>query len=351
MPFDWHRPQRNWGPRIREVDYLGMRLIILENETLRIGVLAGKGTDVIEFNYKPRDLDFTWLTWTGVRNPTSFLSTSPDLYATFNDTYLGGWQEIFPNGGEPAKYAGAQFGQHGEVCNLPWDVRIVEDSEETVAVTFTVRTFKSPYRIDKTLRLVAGDASLHLSETIENESNVPLQAMWGQHFTFGQPFMEEGCIVRLPDGVTVIPHPDVIDPSGRRIKADRRTQWPQADDIVGGSLDLSIIPPRGTMSELVYLTGFPETWYEVVHPGKGIGCRVEWDKSIMPYLWFWQEYGASLDAPWYGRSYNIGLEPFSSYPTNGLMEAIENGSALTFAPREIKHFALRASIFETGKGK
>jgi hypothetical protein len=35
-----------------------------------------------EFNYKPRDMAFVWLTAGGVRNPASYLSTSPDLLAT-----------------------------------------------------------------------------------------------------------------------------------------------------------------------------------------------------------------------------------------------------------------------------
>jgi hypothetical protein len=351
VPLERNRPQRNWGARVREVEYLGMQLIILEHETLRIGVLAGKGTDIVEFNYKPRDLDFTWLTAGGVRNPASFLSTSPDPLATFIDTYLGGWQEIFPSGGAPSSYAGAQFGQHGEICNLPWDVRIEEDTEEAVAVTFSVRLLKTPFRIDKTLRLVSGKPTLHLSETIANESDVTLRAMWGQHLAFGRPFLDESCRIRLPEGVTIIPHPVPIHPRGRRVKTEQRARWPLAEGFDGSSLDLSALPPRGTLGELLYLTDFPDGWYEVEHPGKGIGFRVDWDISVMPHLWYWQEFGALEEYPWYGRHYNIGLEPFSSYPTNGLAEAVENGTALTFAPREIKRFELRASVFDMGSGR
>jgi len=84
------------------------------------------------------------------------------------------------------------------------------------------------------------------------------------------------------------------------------------------------------------------------HPGKGIGIRVEWDIAVMPYLWYWMEYGASKAYPWYGRLYTIGLEPFSSYPTNGLPDAVANGSALEFGPGERKEFWLRATIYETG---
>jgi len=80
-----YRPQRNWGTRVLEYNYMGMRTVFLENELLRVGVLADKGTDVFEFNYKPRDMDFVWLTAGGVRNATSYLSTSPDPLATFMD--------------------------------------------------------------------------------------------------------------------------------------------------------------------------------------------------------------------------------------------------------------------------
>jgi hypothetical protein len=309
-------------------------------------VLAGKGTDVVEFNYKPRDLDFAWLTAGGVRNPLAYLSTSPDPLATFVDTYPGGWQEIFPNGGEPSTYLGAQFGQHGEVSNLPWDAELVEDSEATVAVLFRVRTQKTPFVLEKELRLVAGEPTLHLRETIANESDVPLRAMWGHHLAFGRPFLDESCRIRLPDGVEIIPHETAINPTGRRVRAGKRTLWPFAAAADGGTIDLSVLPPRGTESELVYLTGFPGDTgrYEVFHPGKGAGFRVEWDAGRMPFLWYWQEFGASAEYPWYGRHYNIGLEPFSSYPTNGLAEAVANGTALAFGPRERHSFWLRASV-------
>ena len=38
--------------------YKGMKVIFLENECLRIGILAGRGSDIFEFKYKPFDLDF-----------------------------------------------------------------------------------------------------------------------------------------------------------------------------------------------------------------------------------------------------------------------------------------------------
>src|SRR5688572_28633563 len=122
MTDQQYRPQRNWGARIREVMYQGLRMVILENEILRIGVLAGKGADIVELNYKPRDMDFIWLAPGGVRNQVTYAATAPDNRATFRENYPGGWQEIFPSGGMPSSYDGANHNQHGEVFNVPWDV-------------------------------------------------------------------------------------------------------------------------------------------------------------------------------------------------------------------------------------
>jgi hypothetical protein len=350
MREDVHRPQRNWGARILEYQFKGMRAVFLENELLRVGVLADKGTDVFEFNYKPRDMDFVWLTAGGVRNPTSYLSTSPDPLATFMDYYPGGWQEIFPNGGAPSSYLGARFGQHGEVSNLPWDYEIVEDDENSVAVRFSVRTQKTPFYLEKELRLLSGERRLLVEETLTNESEVSLRAMWGHHLAFGRPFLEEGCRIRLPGGATAIPHDEPTHPEGRRVRGGTKYTWPFAEGESGGEVDLSVLPEPGTIGEMLYLTDLSEGFYEVENQKKGLGLRVGWDVGQMPYLWFWQEYGASGFYPWYGRHYNIGLEPFSSYPTNGLEEAVDNGTALSLGARERRRFSLRAEVFEAGSG-
>lgn len=345
-----YKPQRNWGARVLEYRYRGMRAVFLENESLRVGVLADKGTDVFEFNYKPRDMDFVWLTAGGVRNPTSYLSTSPDPLATFMDYYPGGWQEIFPNGGAPSSNLGARFGQHGEVSNLPWDYEIVEDDEDYVAVRFSVRTQKTPFYLEKELRLRSGESRLHVEETLANESETSLHAMWGHHLAFGRPFLEEGCRIHLPEGATVIPHDVPTHPKGRRVRGGKNYVWPFAEGESGEEVDLSVLPKRGTLPEMLYITDLSGGCYEIENPEKDLSLRVEWDVGQMPYLWYWQEYGASNFYPWYGRHYNIGLEPFSSFPTNGLEEAVDNGTALSLGAGERRRFSLRAEVFEGGLG-
>jgi hypothetical protein len=166
--------------------------------------------------------------------------------------------------------------------------------------------------------------------------------MWGHHIALGPPFLAPGGRIRLPEGVEGIPHPQALNDHGRRVAAEQFA-WPRAVSPEGQEVDLSILPPRGAPSEIVYLTGFPESaWYEVVCDG--VGLRVEWDGRVMPYLWFWQEFGRTDGYPWYGRHWNIGLEPFSSYPTNGLAEAVGNGTALELEPHGRLAFTLSAEV-------
>jgi hypothetical protein len=339
-----HAPQRNWGARVREYVVQGMRAVFLENERLRIGILADKGTDLFELLYKPRDLDFAWLSAKGVQNPVVYAAGNSDAVATFLDTYPGGWQEILPNGGAPCSYGGVTYGQHGELSVVPWDYEVVADSEREVAVRFTVAGRKSPFRVVKEVRLRAGELGFSIEEKVENEGASSAHLMWGHHITFGPPFLRPGARISLPDGVEVIPHAERLNPDRRRVAPDSG-RWPLVAAEGGGELDLSLVPDRGEPSEIVYLAGFPEGRYEVRDPDR-LGLRVEWDASVMPYLWFWQEFGATRGYPWYGRHYNIGLEPFTSYPTNGLEEAVRLGTALELGPGERRDFRVSATVVE-----
>ncbi|MBP1992418.1 DUF4432 family protein [Paenibacillus eucommiae] len=344
--MDTYRKQRNYGCRIHDQGtYLGMRTIVMENDKVRISILADKGTEIFEYLYKPLDLDFMWLSENGVQNPRDYVSTSSDPISNFIDYYPGGWQEIFPNGGPTSVYKGAQFGQHGEVAHMPWSYRIVEDSAERIQVLFSVRTKKVPFLLEKTLTLVLGSSTLTIEEKLENLSDVPLQYMWGQHLAFGKPFLEEGCQIIVPEGIKIVTEATGPGEAGR-VARGANYEWPLAAGHNGESVDLSILPPQGTPTDIAYLTGFNQTGeYALENSRIGAGIQVKWDAEQFPYLWFWQEFGETVDYPWYGRHYNIGLEPFSSYPTSGLSEAILNGTAAAIEPKGRKSFTMEVSPY------
>ena len=137
--------ERNYGCRISDAwTFRGLRTAILENEVLRIVILIDKGADVYEFVHKPTDVDFMYRDPHGVRDPRTFTPTTGDNVGTWMDFYEGGWQTVFPGGGFPSEYKGADMGLHAEANMVPWDAMIVEDTPERVAIKCWVRTARTP---------------------------------------------------------------------------------------------------------------------------------------------------------------------------------------------------------------
>lgn len=327
---------RNSDCRITSGIFFGeLPAVVLENNFIRMTVLAGRGADVVEFLYKPLDIDLVWLSSTGI--PSTLVSDN-DLTddEVFLKGYPGGWQSIFPNGGAPSTVKGIKFGQHDEVALLPWKIKVIKDTSDECEVQFAVQTRKTPFKISKTFLLKKQHLVCQITEVVENMSEDEWQVMWGTHFSFGAPFIETNSQIKLPNGCAVIPHPIAISSSGRRVGSTEVFTWPLGKSKQGAIVDFSKLPVPGTKSEMLYVTELNEGWYEINNLEKKIGARVCWDLDIMPYLWFWQEFGESATYPWFGNHYNIGLEPFSSFPTTGLADAISNGSALKFKPKEIK---------------
>ncbi len=325
---------RNWGARWQDSAWHGEPAVVLENEALRVTVLLDGG-HVVECDAKRRDLDLVWLSPNGRRRGGGWF-----------DAYPGGWQVMLPNAGAPSAYRGAEFGQHDEVAVLPWERSVVADGVDEVAVRFRVRTVRTPLRLARVLRLRRGCARLSVTEELTNESAVEVPVMWGQHLAFGAPFLRPGHRVTLPHGVRVIPHPSAIVPPRRAVAPGGPYPWPVVPTPSGGTVDLSVVPEPGAPSDIAYLTGFPEGWYEIRDPADGYGVRVTWDATVLPYLWLWHELGDTTGYPWWGRAYVVGVEPCSSYPTNGLAEAVANGTALRLSPQGTR--ALEWSIGVVG---
>jgi hypothetical protein len=81
----------------------------------------------------------------------------------------------------------------------------------------------------------------------------------------------------------------------------------------------------------------------------GVGFGMAWDNDLFKYLWMWQVYGGHDDYPWYGRTYNCALEPFTGFPPSGVVNAIDNGTALFLKPESTIETELTAVAYE-GEG-
>ena len=334
---------RKQGCRISlDYTYKGMKVAYLENEVLRVGVLLDKGADIFEFTFKPLDLDFMWQSPIELRKP--FVATSALPEGAFHDYFYGGWQEVLPSAGwatEP--YMGTFQGLHGEVSLLPFEAAIVEDTPEVVSLRTWTRTYRSPLKLEKTLTLKKDTGSLFIHEKLTNEAEVEFAVMWGHHPALGQPFLNSDCVVRTPAKkveVAAFHKNGLWQPGGDY-------DFPMVPNRRSGKLqDITRVLPRSEKSvDVVFFKELDEGWYTITDEKKNVGFGMAWDVNLFKYLWMWQVYGGHDDYPWYGRTYNCALEPFSGYPPGGIQQAIKNGSALMLKPGSVTETDLVAAAF------
>ena len=86
-------------------------------------------------------------------------------------------------------------------------------------------------------------------------------------------------------------------------------------------------------------------WYAITNQKLDVGWAISYSHELFKYLWYWQSLGGGFGYPWYGRCYNIGLEPFTSYSNEGLAGAIENGTALRLNPHQKVSTSLKAIVY------
>ncbi len=338
-------PHRQRGCRVNDrITWHGFKAIIMQNERLQIVVLVEKGTEIVQFLYKPLDIDFIWRAPNPLRDPSEFVPTGSSGNSDFFDHWSGGWLEVIPNGGTENEYAGARFGFYAETINVPWDYRILEDDPQQVKVGFWITTYRTPLFIQKTLTLKADSAALFIEERVTNQGREPAAFMWGHHPVIGEPFLDESCQIWAPDCTVEVFHDE--DGPDHRMGLHQTGHWPVIKDRQGDDLNLQAVPPKSSRTmDNCYLKDFTEGWIAVNSRRVNTGFGLAWDARVFRYVWLWQALGGGIGYPWYGRTYNIGIEPWTSYPCVGLREAVKNDTALTLQPGESIESWLTAVIF------
>ncbi len=294
-------PYRSNGARVHDrFAYDDIPVVILENELLRVLVLAGQGADIVEFLYKPRDVDFMWHSPMGIRNQARHIRPAPDEKA-FTDYYEGGWQEMFPHASAPTSYMGTRYGWHGEVWGMPWNFQVEKDTPEEVSVLFWVRTVRSPFLLQRRMSLRSGEPTVHIWEKATNESTVPIEFMWGHHIAYGKPILEEGARIFAP---------------AKTVRIDEKDYpWPAPGQPAGDKARHDIVNAVKREGELMkYLLDLEDGWYALLNPRLNLGIGLRWDKEVFSCVWMWNDLHYTTGAPWYKRTYAMALEPVSSLP-------------------------------------
>jgi galactose mutarotase-like enzyme len=295
------RGVRKSGKRFARLDCKGSlegwKAIVLENELLKVTILPEHGGWILSAFYKPRQVDLLW------RSPRGLLAKDdppvvPESSLGFRARSPGGWPELFPHGSAAADVCGVRMPFHGEAVNRVWKFEPLRAPPGEVAVRMWVDCNLQPLRLERTLRIKAGQATLILDERVTNRCGLRMEFMWGHHPYFGKPVFSGSSRIFAP--ATKSLSDNGFAPGG----------WP-----VREGKDLSRCPAeRAGTGEMFYLTDFAEGWYALVNPAEKLGLAMSWDRSIFPYVWIWREANASQGYPYFGGAYTVAIEPFSSLP-------------------------------------
>lgn len=326
----------------------GIDIVLMENDRLAVEILAGKGGDVTEIRDKRTDINVLFESPHEWRSLGGGTAGAPDGSFAFMDHYPGGWQDVLPAAGGPATVEGAPLALHGEASLVPWESTIIADSAERVAVRLSVSLSRYPFRIERELTLREGASRLRVQETLTNLGEMRTPYSWLQHLAFGPPLIGPEAHVTVPCE-TVLSDPD-HDPPNTRFPAGERFEWPVVE-LDNDTLDLRRIPAKDRrIHDLLALTDLTDGHYVISNPKIDLEAQVTFPTETFEYVWYWGAFGGFEAAPYFGRNYNLGLEPSTSVPNAGLQRAIDNGTANWLGPGETAEVTMTVETREVGSG-
>lgn len=324
---------------IREEMINGHRAVWLENDRLSVCILPEKGADIYRITYLPAGVQLLMQSPWGLKPP----SAGP--VEDFLDNYPGGWQELFPNPGDSVEYAGERLPFHGEAALLPWSWSPLRFDDDHAEARFSVDLSKTPFRLERLMRLTPGSSRLTVECRVENRSDQVQHFCWGHHVVLGGDFIEAGCSMQAPAGLIYTPT-ELYEPETAHLLEGQRSAWPMATTRIppGGEMDLRQIPgPEARQHEDIYLLELERGEVEVINPRLGLGFQLAWDQALFRCIVNWRPLGGAFAPPLTGL-YGLGIEPWTSH--RSLTDAIREGEAIRLDPGATLATVLYASVFE-----
>jgi hypothetical protein len=303
--------------------YRGVDAAVLENELLRIVLLPGKGTDILEFRDKRRDVNVLYEAaheWT----PPADRAVPGGGETTWQtDCYPGGWQLNLPIAGGGAEVHGTSYGIHGESALRAWDARVTRDDADAVTLTGTCDLLRYPFQVEREITLPAGEPALEIAETVTNVGDVDLEYVWQQHVALGPPLLGPAARIDVPA------RSGRVDDYGEgmanaRLDSGAAFEWPDAPRADGeGTVDLAtdVPDPEATISDVAFATDLTDGWYALTNPDLDLGFALTFPTDPFECVWYWQSFGGQTEAPFYGRNYTAGLEPTTAHPSGDVFDA------------------------------
>lgn len=268
----------------------------------------------------------------------------------------GGWQTLFPNGGDAAEVHGADWPLDGEARITPFHFTQgpgsdpadqdpaappADASENDADVVLSARLRRCPAELTRRIRL--DGSAVAITETIHNLGGSDLEVMWGHQLRFGRPLIEAGIEVDCPASVV---HPDEMLTDD--VDYDDVSPWPRTPG-ESSMINLRYVPDAGAETRMAYLAGLGDGTATITNRSVDCMLKLTWDVTVWPHLWYGLEAGQDEDYPWFGTGYFLTLTPNSSWPAHGLHDARRvSGSTLHLAPDETRSQTMTVTVSSAG---
>lgn len=287
----------------------GLHNIVMENSLVRIVVLPEAGARIWQITYKPLNAELLW-------NNPNLPPTRQPLFASYDDTWSGGWDDLFPND-EAAKLKGSALPDHGELWTGAWQADPFEHENE-VGLHLRFATPISNFLAEKTLTLRPHSAILEVRYRLTNLGADEFPFLWKLHPAFAVSPSHRIDFPRM----NVLLEPDFL---GTLQGAPPAFQWPYAalgDEV----LDLRNVPDVSSQAvHFFYGTELASGWCGVTNRSNSLAAALRFDPEVFSSCWLFATHGG-----WHDLNVAV-LEPATGYPFR-IQSMIDQGQARRLGP-------------------
>lgn len=314
---------------IEESSLYNVRTVTLSNESFAVRILPGKGGDINQIWWKPREVSLLHVKEENFcRFQDRNLYVSPLKHYSEDDT--GGWQDVIPGFGRYGDLA-IEEAPLGIAATVGWQVSFGrEDGKDIVILSTDLPVF--PLHLEK--RIWLDQKGINLEETVSNTGDDEADVTWTQHAMFGGDFLDENVEISYPSGEILLSAlwAEQGGPMERFVHEVGRVPMPD-----GQRCDLRRMRERREDGILVFTMKAGEGSCELYNRHKNIGLRMLWNREMYPYLRCCYQNT--------GNAYAMGIEPCNYY-YSAFAETDRDRMYLHLDSKEVRRTKLRLELFE-----
>jgi galactose mutarotase-like enzyme len=301
----------------------GLRAVEVASDLLRLVILPELGAKIWQIQYRPAAADLLW-------NNPSLAPARQSLHASYDDTWSGGWDELFPNDAA-GEWSGYKLPDHGELWSGEWQDETVMVGD-VLALRLSYTTPLTHFQVEKTLILRPDLAVLEINYKLTNRGTETFPFLFKLHPAFA---------VSASHRIDFAPMTVHLEPEfpGTLEGAPHTFAWPHAR-IGGKSIDLRQVPAEDSGAvHFFYGAELGGGWCGVTNRANRLAAALRFDPAVFSSCWLFATHGG-----W--RDLNVAvLEPGTGYPYN-FHSMIEGGNAFRLGPGETLETSVLFSVEE-----